>query len=316
MENNKRIMLSLAMVAIIAVAAIGAGYAYTAMTTNSGNSASSEYITLAQDGNAAYKFTGDTAKVYWDTENTKTNEGKIKTTYKISETTQTVTVYGVEYKVVALAVAPIEIKATATGITQLEALNCTFNTNGFTFDGNAVFIIAFSNSSEMSAPTYSLITSTDSWSDNQFTISATGSTYNTKYVQVYYGYTGDGVVVTANNISGDGSVGSPPAENVLNSAWISFVAHTNLQNGTTDYQLTSITLSAQTTTISSGGTTTITPAANDSLTLPEGGTWTSLKPTVATVTNGTVTGVAAGIAPIVYKNGDYTVCIEITVTAS
>ena len=69
MKNNKKIMLSLAMVAIIVVAAVGIGYAYQASTQNSGNSVAPGYmqVTLTNTGGtAAYSDIFD-GNVLYDT---------------------------------------------------------------------------------------------------------------------------------------------------------------------------------------------------------------------------------------------------------
>ena len=71
MKNNKKVMLSLVMVAIIAVAAVGIGYAYTASTSNTGNTVSTEYITVypSNDGTAV-EYTGAIhTNIQWNTVN-------------------------------------------------------------------------------------------------------------------------------------------------------------------------------------------------------------------------------------------------------
>lgn len=318
---DSRKMTLVATILAIALLAVGIGYAYTAITTNSGNTVNAEYITLTQNGDAAYTFTDDEAKVYWDSDNKRIwvdddddsetpDVSKIQTKYTISDTTVEVPVYGVTYKAVALASAPIQIVATPqSGGTASAALNCTFETTGFDYDADAVFIVAFSDAAAMTSPSYALITDDDAWSDNQFTIGVTSSTYNTKYVQIYYACKSTGIVVT----DGDRD---PPAVSVLNGASIKFTARTPTLNGDT-VQLTSISLTG-TATVAVEATTTITATPNDGASLPGAGTWTSLNTGIATVNaSGVVTGAAAGHAFIVYTSSDgkFSECIDITVTA-
>ena len=77
MKNNKKIMLSLAMVAVIAVAAVGIGFAYTATTSNTGNTAGVEYYKIGVNtGAGAISTTSDdyigsfTSGITYDTMNT------------------------------------------------------------------------------------------------------------------------------------------------------------------------------------------------------------------------------------------------------
>ncbi len=73
MKNNKKIMLSLAMVAIIAVAAIGIGYAYTATTSNTSNNVGVDYIEIkpsADGSSSSYSaaMTVENSVIEWNTE--------------------------------------------------------------------------------------------------------------------------------------------------------------------------------------------------------------------------------------------------------
>ncbi|MBO4552553.1 MAG: hypothetical protein J5673_05090 [Candidatus Methanomethylophilaceae archaeon] len=87
MKNNKKIMLSLAMVAVIAVAAIGIGYAYQASTQNSDNQVDSEYLTIVPttDGSTGEIYSNSfDKKIAYDTEKI---EGNVK--YSLAEELRT-----------------------------------------------------------------------------------------------------------------------------------------------------------------------------------------------------------------------------------
>ncbi len=97
MENNRRVVLSLALVAIIAVAAIGIGYAYTASVSNTGNNSDVDYLTiksLTDDGSDegtdldnAYSQ-NFSKNIALDTTTTlDTSDDEVKIEYKLAEGT-------------------------------------------------------------------------------------------------------------------------------------------------------------------------------------------------------------------------------------
>ena len=61
-----RKMTLIAAIAAVILVAVGVGYAYTASTQNGGNNVNSEYITLVQGGEGAYKFS-DNVHLEWNT---------------------------------------------------------------------------------------------------------------------------------------------------------------------------------------------------------------------------------------------------------
>ena len=61
----RKVTLIATMVAV-ALLAVGAGYAYTSSTQNGGNVANSEYVTLVQAGDSAYRFS-ESVEVEWNT---------------------------------------------------------------------------------------------------------------------------------------------------------------------------------------------------------------------------------------------------------
>ncbi len=71
----------IATIAVIVLIAAGVGFAYTASTQNSGNAASSEYVTLVQGGEGAYRFSNNT-ELDWNTV-----DKKVDTNYVTEYTT-------------------------------------------------------------------------------------------------------------------------------------------------------------------------------------------------------------------------------------
>ena len=81
-----------ATIVVLALLAVGVGYAYTAWTSNSGNTATTEYVELTQSGIGQYTF-ADGYEVYYDSVNTGTREnGSTGFTYTLAENKDTTTI--------------------------------------------------------------------------------------------------------------------------------------------------------------------------------------------------------------------------------
>ena len=134
MKNNKKIMLSLAMVAIIAVAAIGIGYAYTATTSNTGNNVSTEYIVInpSVDGTTPAYSGAINTNIQWNTEN---NGGTV--TYTLANTITGGVLDGYQQT------NTFYLKVNPTGVSDNTTFNLTVKgTNGVDFT-NYQYMIVF-----------------------------------------------------------------------------------------------------------------------------------------------------------------------------
>lgn len=223
MDNNKRITLSLAIVTIIAVAAIGIGYAYTASTINSGNTATSEYLTLVQNGSGAYMFTTNGhSEVEWNTVDGKNTNGDpvAITNFKLASpiaNDDNSTPFGV-YSLQQVG-EDFTIIATSTNTT-VSSQTCSITPSNTGFNtvigtGTAVYFLKVTVNSATPVTTFfkydsgafkQWVSSNDSVSDiTTFTITTPNSSvFDTTTVSVYYGYHGtDGIDVTH-------AAGTPP----------------------------------------------------------------------------------------------------------
>ena len=322
----------IATIAAIVLVAVGIGYAYTAITSNTNNYASAEYIILTQTDDGGDKY-GDyqfanTEKVYWDSDNSKVlsgpQEGKIKTVYTLTDTTTPIAVCGMTFNSVAVG-KPIQIEANPqkAGGAILTSLAGTFQTTGFTATTGGSFIVAIDDNKEFASPSYSLCIGDNVWTNTMFTIAGSTS-YAKTYVQVYYGYTGEGVITYDDSAAAVLTNPNRPADEVLNGATISFAAKTPAGNGS--YKTITTIDKTGTASISTlGGTTTLTAVAksgDESVALPGNGTWYLVNPGVnATVVDNedntaTFTAVLNGTAYAVYKTSDgkFSMLVEITIT--
>lgn len=96
MKNNKKIMLSLAMVAVIAVAAVGIGFAYTATTSNTSNNVGTKYLTVVPtdaDTSSSYSADFDGKDIIFDTATTYETEVEY-ITFTVSDDTWDVDLNG------------------------------------------------------------------------------------------------------------------------------------------------------------------------------------------------------------------------------
>ena len=262
---------------ICAVAIVGVSYAYTASTENSGNGATSEYVTLSQDGAGAYKFANN-LRVYYDTVNT-TNSTTF--TYRLSGSGN-LTYDAQSYTVVKLG-NDFTINANAVGRAG-EDLTCSFTTTNFDVESGYCFFIVMQNTN---AGTMTFQCSADdTWSSSgAFTINYdAGHTpvYDVVTVSVYYGHLAASLPSTA------------PAAVPLNDASITFTATSTGTNPSITFDKTSINVAT------GAPTQTITATLNGGLTGDI--TWTSSNGETATVsgtgTTGTVSIVAAGTTTI------------------
>lgn len=196
--DTRKITL-IATIAVIALVAVGIGYAYTASTQNSGNNASSEYVTLTQSGDGAYQF-ADEARVYYDS----IDSSATTITFKLADSVDIATIPG--KSVVKIGKT---ITVDTTGVNDAEdngsytPLNGVFVTNNFTVDNDFVFFIVTKVGT--ADPVVHTLTAADTWDTNVFTITHHNANpeaeppitagYDSMTVDVYYGYTGTGGVV-------------------------------------------------------------------------------------------------------------------------
>jgi hypothetical protein len=204
-EMEARIMKMTAAAAVImicAVAIVGVSYAYTASTQNSGNGATSEYVTLTQTGAGAYTFANG-IHVYYDTVNT-TNA----TTFQYKLTQNAMYNSPITGATVVKLGETITLHAVGTGNPTELAL--AFTTEGFDVLASTYkFYLVFNNGTETTIAT---VSGDDTWTFAGTTITGTGDTYTDVTVNVYYGYEGEA-----------GSATEPPST-VLDGATITFTA--------------------------------------------------------------------------------------------
>ena len=115
-------MTLIATIAAIVLVAVGVGYAYTASTQNSGNNADSEYITLVQGGEGAYRFS-DNIKVEWDTVDKKVGEN-IVTEFTIPGLSPGAVADHMNNVYIKQLGNPISILTEGIGIDPYESLEC------------------------------------------------------------------------------------------------------------------------------------------------------------------------------------------------
>ena len=340
-------MTLIATIAAIALVAVGIGYAYTAMTTNTGNTASTEYITLVQDGTGAYQFSNG-EKVYWDSDDKKVGEA-YEIDYTLSSGSATDIVTG--YTTVPLG-KPITLKtAPQTDGTAKASVSCQVIASSFTlptFEG--------AKAGSSTASIFMVVTTTDSSSANQksvfkltaandfdkgtynnstwtwdnadagnlFTIyrtAASSTEYNDVTVQMYYGLTSNPGKVTYSRASTTAAVVGPSGS-VLSGAELKFKVSVPGDNNPATKELNNFELSKVSMTITGTGTdtskVTFIPGDADE----KGITCVSANESTATVTYNsetatiTVTGVAAGSTTITVTSTDGGFVKTISVTVS
>jgi hypothetical protein len=213
MEAKPKIIAAVAVIMMCAAGLVGAGYAYTASTTNDGNSATSEYVIMSQQGPGAYKF-ADGARVYYDTVNSMV-ESIETNVYTLDNGIYNTLITGAT--VVHLG-EQIELHATSQNRAAAD-LSCSFTTTGFTKDANWLFYIVINNGTTIETKT---ISADNTWGENaNFTIKTAGvaGAYTSATVDVYYGYAGNtGVSIAAS--------AAQPSGTVLSGATITFTATT------------------------------------------------------------------------------------------
>lgn len=333
MENNKRITLSLVLVAIIAIAAIGVGYAYTAMTTNSGNSASSEYITLTQGGEGAYTF-ADNQNIYWNTSDYfDSTENKYYTDFSLTGNVDTTTFSGLT--VVQLGKS-ITLTTTQTGGTLADTLDCILTCENFTKRTNEgdIYLIATVNSTDYlfkltANNTFTRGTVTNgsftpsSPESHSFPIAKNGTAYYTTEVKVYYAMETTGVIKIEHTKGGE-PIG--PSTKPIDNATLTFTINANGGNNPDTTPLLGMTVDKVAMTLTVSGATetaniTLNPAnatnkAIDVSSSNENIATASMNAgnNTVTVTPGETTGTA--VITLVSQEGSYTAHITVTVTAA
>ena len=226
----------IATIAAILLLAVGIGYAYTASTLNSGNNATSEYITLIQDNidsKGAYTFTEDNEKVYWNSEDRKVGDD-VKTKYTLTATTSTSVI--TDYTVVQLGNSFKLKAAPQAGGTAKDTLTCAISAvmakptiTGASQQAKIFLVVTTNNSASPAVEQKTIfeLTAANTFtvmggSGSSFTIYKTNgstTTYNDVTVAVYYGYlTEGGIEVT--HIPGTPPAG--PSQAPLNNASLTF----------------------------------------------------------------------------------------------
>ncbi len=352
MENNNKIVLSLALAAIIAVAAIGIGYAYTAMTTNSGNNAGIEYVSLIQGDDGKYQFSADD-KIIWDTKDYRTGDETYTyhTEYRLN--TPSVLTFDQDYVVVKIGDQFTIDAYPQTGGTYVSAgLETIFWTEGFntvtmesddgnpgdltnnTVIGTLIFFIKVMNNtveydfkvennnisvwknsawSSAAADVKYIIASVDSDDDSE------KDAYAQSTITVYCGYTANqGKIEVRNEDNDKRPITSAP----LTNASLHFMATIPGSNDPTPITnpVTAVAIYNEAGTEAIGDTATITTNTTYTAILtPSNATisavyWSSSNPNVATVAGGEITIKTAGSTDIIVTTADGGFVDKVTVT--
>jgi hypothetical protein len=308
----------IATIAAIILVAVGIGYAYTAVTTNSGNSASAEYLTIVQGGNGDYQFS-DGSLVYWDSNDYKITDsadpyvggdiavGDLITVFKLTGNTTTITPEATyNYTMVQVGDSFTLKFAPQTGGQPISGLLCSLTSDAFALPGAGTEIIVKINNGV--ADKYFKLTEAKTfkgWNTSSHDWTITPATFEVRNaegvyadatVTVYYGYSGDkGIAIE--HASG-AHVG--PSATPVSGASLKFTADTTWKNND---PITAFELSKDNMTIAGTGSDTATITFTPT-TANRGMSVVSSNTAVATVTydsaNGIikVTGVAAGSAAI------------------
>ncbi len=224
--DSRKVTL-VATILAIALLAVGIGYAYTATTTNSGNTATSEYITIVQGGTGNYQFTAND-KVYWDTDDKKLTAattysnrqlavGTLATVFTLTSSstdgqiisnfnpgdgsTYTVAKVGNDF---TLNFAP---QAGGSPIANLKCAVTSTATGGFPVPptGVSLFLKITTNNTDTfmmltAANTFNTYADSEWGGDAEFNVASSAGAYLPATVQVYYGY----VNVASPGVSGIG----------------------------------------------------------------------------------------------------------------
>ena len=286
-------MTLIATIAAIALVAVGIGYAYTAMTSNTGNTASPEYITLYQQETGAYQFANGSQHIYWNTVDGWDGESSYTTTYKLSDNLfdldseanddalddYTLVQVGSVFKIVPDlqidAGTPVgDIPATLTGVIDATKFVGPLKPTASSSEA-AVFILIQSDDSTQDPEIYKVVykngdanilqkynSTSDKFSDaNTFTIYQKSGqrAYHPSSVTVLYGYLGtDGVI--ANHAKGSApAAADQPSSNPLTAAGLSFTLFkSGVNGGATDVSGVALGDATKTVVIGTPGSTTVT----------------------------------------------------------
>jgi hypothetical protein len=194
-EEKKRKKYLLPIVLLFAVCLIGGGFAYTAWTQNSGNDPASEYIVLTQTGTGAYTFAPSTTHVYYDTQNTGTNDPYTTTTkYDLSDGKFTDVI--TNYTVIHLG-KQIIINASSKNVTADPAdyIVCTIESTDFKKNDVWRLFLKIDNGTDT---IYKILGADNTWHAFTGSQGAANQTFNIRNpadneytpvkIDVYYGY--------------------------------------------------------------------------------------------------------------------------------
>lgn len=289
----------IATIAAIVLVAVGIGYAYTAMTTNSGNNASTEYITLIQGEAGAYTFADGSQQIYWDTNDYKSGV-EFKTDFTLTGVTLDGTAVGAAanaYTLVQLGKAfTLEPQRSGTGA--LPAINIEVNSENLLMPSGPVIFLKAETAG--AATQYYKLMADNTFEkglagggDNKIavTVDATPEpdVYKPITITMLYGFagSGDAAKVTVAHAAGVQPVG--PSDKPLNNTKLTFRITTPGANTPGEVPVTGISISAAATTVNKGGTVVITPTFTPAEPTNQGIIWTTSNSTIATVSGGTVT---------------------------
>ena len=300
----------IATIAAIALLAVGIGYAYTASTINSQNTANNEYITLTQGDTGAYTFT-NTTTVKWNSVDWKEGASDFRTKFTLAANTETLG----DYTVVQVG-NPIQLNASYTGGTIPDSVVCQIGTD-FTMDAAGMQYFLKITGATASDQLYRLASDgtfikIDGSGGNVFTIDKKDTTtFKPATVKVYVGYaTTPGYVETTRSTASAPVVA--PAQKVLDSKELSFTIHAAGANSPGSTPVSSITMDA-TKAVTIGTPVTLTPTVTGTV---QTVTWSSSNTAIATVDDGTVSGVSAGIAVITATTDEGKLIATCVVTVS
>ncbi len=211
--DSRKVTLVATIIAI-ALLAVGVGYAYTASTVNSGNNATSEYLTIIQDnttsGSGAYTF-AENAKVTWNAAD-RMGSTTPETTFTLDGASETILT---GYALVKVGDSFVLKIAPQTGGTPDATLTCAITADIdlptiTTVGGNApskqailLLVVETTNSANPAVDQKEVfkLTATDTFNKegntpgtydggNEFTVYSNnaGNAYNDVTVTMYYGY--------------------------------------------------------------------------------------------------------------------------------
>lgn len=330
----------IATIAAIILVAVGIGYAYTASTVNSGNNASSEYITLVQGDETpgAYQFANN-EKIYWDSADYRVGE-QPKTDFSLaSETIDVTTALGANctYKAAVQVGSPFYLKASITGAATAASVNVDIRATDIAapyqtdkayvvfkvYNGTAAetqYLVVTANAAGVNTLTAydSSWVAAPSLNNKLVLYQNNASSYKNATITAYYV-----TAVSAITVNHDvNAIPAGPDASPLNNAKLVFSITKDSWNGS-GTAVTGISVTPTSVTITGTGSQTVTvTVSGDSHATNKNFIAFSNNAGVATVaitnaTTITITGVAPGTTTItlITEEGGYTVDIPVTVNA-